>query len=170
MMNFRSRTQHFFMNQGWIQDDFWRDSIWSNFRTYSTYPDRQAWANSVDPDQMPQNACKTFTEMVMYLTKDLESLQELEFTCLFVTTNGKIWLPLHWKMIWVFTGLTFIVLKVFSEFPCSLFPLTSFHSLFLCSVWSESTVCIGLSVSILRFYFNTWQFHMHFWRKKCSII
>ena len=22
------------------------------------YSDRQAWANSVDPDQMPQNACK----------------------------------------------------------------------------------------------------------------
>ena len=38
---------------------------------YSTYSDRQAWANSVDPDQMPQNACKTFTETVMYLTKDL---------------------------------------------------------------------------------------------------
>ena len=45
---------------------------------------------TVDPDQKPQNACKTFTEMVMYLTKDLESLQELEFTCLFVTTNGEI--------------------------------------------------------------------------------
>ena len=44
----------------------------------------------LDPDQTPQNACKTFTETVMYLTKDLESLQELEFTCLFVTTNGKI--------------------------------------------------------------------------------
>ena len=53
-----------------MQDDFWRDSIWSNFRTYSTYSDRQAWANSVDPDQTPQNACKTFTETVMYLTKD----------------------------------------------------------------------------------------------------
>ena len=87
------------MNQGRIQDDFWRDSIWSNFRTYSTYPDRQAWANSEDPDQTPQNACKTFTETVMYLTKDLESLEELEFTCLFVTTNGKIWQPLHREMI-----------------------------------------------------------------------
>ena len=27
--------------------------------------------NSVDPDQTLQNACKTFTEMVMYLIKDL---------------------------------------------------------------------------------------------------
>ena len=33
-----------------------RGSIWSNFRTYSTYSDRHAWANSVDPDQTPQNA------------------------------------------------------------------------------------------------------------------
>ena len=45
---------------------------------------------TVDPDQTPQNACKTFTETVMYLTNYLETLQELEFTCLFVTTNGKI--------------------------------------------------------------------------------
>ena len=68
---YESDPAFFFMNQGRIQDDFWRDSIWSNFRTYSTYSDRQAWANSVDPDQTPQNACKTFTETVMYLTKNL---------------------------------------------------------------------------------------------------
>ena len=46
--------------------------------------------NCADPDQTPQNACKTFTETMMYLTKDLESLQEMELTCLFVTTNDKI--------------------------------------------------------------------------------
>ena len=68
---FYESDQHFFINQGRMQDDFWRDTIWSNFRIYSTYSDRQAWANSVDPDQTPQNACKTFTETVMYLTKDL---------------------------------------------------------------------------------------------------
>ena len=67
---YESDPAFFFMNQGRIQDDFWRDSIWSNFRTYSTYLDRQAWANSIDPDQTPQNACKTY-ETVMYLTKDL---------------------------------------------------------------------------------------------------
>ena len=111
----------FFMNQGRIQDDFWRESIWWNFRTYYTYSDRLAWANSVDPDQMPQNACKTFTEAVMYLTKDLESLQELEFTCLFVTTNGKIWLPLHRKMIRVFTGRMSYCPK--SVFRISMFPV-----------------------------------------------
>ena len=42
--------------QGWMQDDFWGGLIWSNYHTYSTYSDRQAWANIVDPDQMPQNA------------------------------------------------------------------------------------------------------------------
>ena len=64
---------------------------------------------------------------------------------MFVTTNGKIWLPLHWKMIWVFTGcMSYCPESVFkiSMFP---FPLTSFVP-FLCGVWSESTVCIGLSV------------------------
>ena len=52
-----------------------------------------------------------------------------------------------------------IVLKVFSEFPCSLFPLTSLIPAF--SAASDlSTVCIGLYVSILRFYFHTCHFHM----------
>ena len=47
-----SWTQHFFVNQEWTQGYFWRGSIWSNFSTYSTYLDRQALANSVDPDCM----------------------------------------------------------------------------------------------------------------------
>ena len=55
---YESNTAFFFMNQGRIQDDFWKGFIWSNFRTYSTYSDRHAWANSVDPDQTPQNAFK----------------------------------------------------------------------------------------------------------------
>ena len=42
--------------QGRIQDDFLGCSIWSNYSTYSTYSERHAWANGVDPDQMPQNA------------------------------------------------------------------------------------------------------------------
>ena len=49
------------------------------------------------------------------------------------------------KMIGVFTGRTSYCPK--SVFRISLFP------------WSESTVRIGLSVSILRFYFNTCQFY-----------
>ena len=68
---YESDPAFIFVNQGQIQDDFTRDSIWSNFRTYSMYSARQAGGNSVDPDQTPQNACKTFTETVMYLTKDL---------------------------------------------------------------------------------------------------
>ena len=34
----------------------WGGSIWSNVRTYPTYLERQAWTNSVDPDQTPENA------------------------------------------------------------------------------------------------------------------
>ena len=42
--------------QGRVQDDFWRGSVWSNTQdlyTYSTHSERQAQANSVDPDQTP---------------------------------------------------------------------------------------------------------------------
>ena len=31
-------------------------SVWSSYRTYTQNSNRQAWANSVDPDQTPQNA------------------------------------------------------------------------------------------------------------------
>ena len=44
------------LKQGRIQVDFWGDSILLYYRTYSTYSDKQAWANSVDPNQTPQNA------------------------------------------------------------------------------------------------------------------
>ena len=43
---------------------------------------------------------------------------------MFVTTNGKIWLPLHRKMIRVFTGRTSYCPK--SVFQISLFPLPIF--------------------------------------------
>ena len=36
-----------------IQEDFQEGSIYSYYRTYSTYSGRQAWANSVDPDKAP---------------------------------------------------------------------------------------------------------------------
>ena len=43
--------------QGLIQEDFWgRGLIYSYYRIFSTYSDKQAWANNVDPDQAPQNA------------------------------------------------------------------------------------------------------------------
>ena len=40
---------------GQIQDDFWGGSIYSYNNTYFSFSDRHARANSVDPDQMPQN-------------------------------------------------------------------------------------------------------------------
>ena len=39
-----------------FQQDFWAGLVWSNYRTFITYLDRQVWANSVGPDQTPQNA------------------------------------------------------------------------------------------------------------------
>ena len=37
-----------FSHQCRIQDDLWRGSIWSNYRTYSMHLEKQSWANSVD--------------------------------------------------------------------------------------------------------------------------
>ena len=34
-----------------ILDDFWEGSIWSNHRTYSTYADRQVWADGADSNK-----------------------------------------------------------------------------------------------------------------------
>ena len=40
-----------------VAENFWKGgSIWSSYCTYPQNSNRQAWANSVDPDQMPQNA------------------------------------------------------------------------------------------------------------------
>ena len=85
-------------------------------------------------------------EIVMYLTRELyQALQELMFSCLFITTNGKVWSPLHWKMIWVFTGHTsYCPKKCFPNFHV---PLTSFIPPFSAT---ESTICIGLSIPILK--------------------
>ena len=42
-----------------MKDDRWMDEIVCcisfSYHIYPKYLDRQAWANSVDPDQMPQN-------------------------------------------------------------------------------------------------------------------
>ena len=56
--------------------------ICSNFCTYSTYLDRQAWANSVDPDQMPQNASSDQGLHCLPLTQHFYMYsQEVKWTC-----------------------------------------------------------------------------------------
>ena len=55
--------ENFLKSQGRIQDNFWGVSIWSNYRTYSTYSYKQAWTYRVEPDQTPQNVA---SDQVLY--------------------------------------------------------------------------------------------------------
>ena len=57
------------IDPGW----FLRGSLWSNYRTYSAYSERQGWANSVDTDQTPHKAasdqdlhCLPLTQQILY--------------------------------------------------------------------------------------------------------
>ena len=52
-----------------IQMDFLEASILSNYRTYSTYSDRQVRGNSVNPDQTPQTAASDQGFHCLSLTK-----------------------------------------------------------------------------------------------------
>ena len=57
-------------------------SIKSYYRSYSTYSDRQAWVNSVDPDQTPQNAASDQGLHFLPLTQQFYThSQVVKWTC-----------------------------------------------------------------------------------------
>ena len=59
------QTVHSESDPGWFQRRRGRGSIWSNFRAYSKYSEKQAYAKSVDPDlQLFFPICKFITILV----------------------------------------------------------------------------------------------------------
>ena len=64
------------------QDDLYGLSVWSNFRTYSTYLNRQAAGNSVDPDRTLQNSASDQVLNSFLLTRQIyKHLTVVRSTC-----------------------------------------------------------------------------------------
>ena len=62
--------------QQWQIQNFRGGGFDLNILPYFTYSDRQAWANSVDPDQTPQNAASDQGLHCLPLTRQLDLLKK----------------------------------------------------------------------------------------------
>ena len=67
------------ITQGRIQVYFFGVSIWSNYRTESTYSDRQAWANSAEPDQTQPNAASDQGLHCLPLTQQFKTHSQVQW-------------------------------------------------------------------------------------------
>ena len=90
-----------YSTQGRVQEDFSGGLMWSYYRTYSTYSVRQAWANSVDPDQTPQNAASDQGLHCLPLIQHFYThSQVVKWTC--------------WREVW---GKVSQIYQIYPKFP-----------------------------------------------------